>query len=63
MTRPSRYAIHVASHKIRASAQRDAQTYRKREYAVRLVRVDIPGRGLFYRVLVGRFPSRREDAQ
>ena len=55
-----RFAIHVASYKTRTSAQQDVQTYRKQGYPVHLARVDIPKRGVFYRVLVGQFLTRQD---
>ena len=55
-----RFAIHVASYKTRTSAQQDVQTYRKQGYTVHLARVDIPKRGVFYRVLVGQFLTRQD---
>ena len=52
------FAVHVASYKTRSYAERDAGGYRNRDHPTHVVRVNIPGRGPFYRVLVGRFGSR-----
>ena len=57
------YAVHVSSHKIKSLAEREAQTLRRKQYSVTIKRVNIPGKGLFYRVLVGRFPSRQQALQ
>ncbi|MDA0748675.1 MAG: polysaccharide biosynthesis tyrosine autokinase, partial [bacterium] len=53
------YTVHVASHKTRAWAERDAQSYKKK-YPVQVIGVDIPGRGPFFRVLVGKFHTRQQ---
>lgn len=61
--RPPQYAVHVASHKARSSADREAGAYQKKGYTVRIVQADIPGRGRFYRVLVGEFDTRGRALQ
>jgi succinoglycan biosynthesis transport protein ExoP len=52
------FTVHVASHKTQAAAKRDARAYKKRDYRVRISKITLPGRGDFYRVLVGQFQSR-----
>ena len=55
-----RYAVHVASYKVRVSAENAVKAYRKRGHTARLARVDLPARGIFYRVLVGAYRNRGE---
>jgi capsular exopolysaccharide synthesis family protein len=53
------FALHVASYKDRASADRMARKYAAKGHATSISRVRLPERGTFHRVLVGQFSTKR----
>ena len=53
------FAIHVSSHKVESSANRDTQRYKKWGYPVQVIRMHVPNRGIFHRVYVGRYTQRQ----
>jgi len=55
------YAVHVESFPTREDAERGARQYRESGEIVTIIEKEIPEKGIWYRVLLGRFPS-KEDA-
>lgn len=59
-----RWAVHFASYQKRENAEKDAGDLGRRlGEPTQVVRVEIPGRGTWYRVLVGAFATEREARQ
>jgi capsular exopolysaccharide synthesis family protein len=56
----NRYALHVSSHSIESSANRDAKALRSQGYAVQIVRTSVPNKGIFHRILIGEFSTKAE---
>ncbi|MBX6423943.1 SPOR domain-containing protein [Thermosulfurimonas sp. F29] len=54
------FTLQVASFRDPAEAERYVRIFRDRGYAAQVTRVNIPGKGIWYRVYVGRFASRDE---
>ncbi|HFC97534.1 MAG TPA: SPOR domain-containing protein [Thermosulfurimonas dismutans] len=54
------YALQVASFRDPGEAQKYASYFRDRGYAARVVKVNLPRKGIWYRVYVGHFASRAE---
>jgi len=54
------YVLQVASFRDRSEAERYARAFRDRGYAAEVVSVNLPGKGTWHRVYVGRFKSRFE---
>jgi hypothetical protein len=54
------YALHLASFRRRAGARRMARELGAKGVAARVQAVDLGAKGRWYRVLVGRFPSRKQ---
>ncbi len=54
------YTLQVASFRDQGEAERYARLFRERGYTARVVRVELPGKGTWYRVYVGRFGSKAE---
>lgn len=62
--KPSSYfTLQVASFRDSGEAERYARLFRERGYAARVVKVELPGKGTWYRVYVGRFGSKVEAEQ
>jgi SPOR domain len=58
---PEQYAVHVGSFRSRATADRESERLAAALTRPGLVRaVDLGEKGVWYRVFIGRFPSRRE---
>lgn len=58
-----RYALHVSSHSIASSAKREAKRLRIQGYTVNIVRANVPDKGVFHRVLLGAFATKKEAKQ
>jgi cell division septation protein DedD len=54
--------VHVESFPTRDDAERGARRYRESGEIVTIMEKEIPDKGIWYRVLLGRFPS-KEDAE
>ncbi len=54
------YALQVASFKVKKEAEKYASFFRKKGYFAEVVKADIPKKGTWYRVYVGRFSSLEE---
>ena len=54
------YVLQVASFRDRTEAERYARAFRERGYAAEVVSVELPGKGTWHRVYVGRFKSQAE---
>ncbi|QJA06664.1 hypothetical protein FVE67_07590 [Thermosulfurimonas marina] len=54
------YVLQVASFRDRAEAERYARAFRDRGYAAEVVTVNLPGKGTWHRIYVGRFETQAE---
>ena len=63
MAQEGRFTIQIASFLEREQAQNLVRWLRERKYPAFMVTADIPGRGTWHRVRVGRFPSKAEAIQ
>lgn len=53
----SKFALHISSHSIESSANREAKKLRSQGHVVHIVRAHIPDKGTFHRVLLGQYPT------
>jgi len=58
-----RHSIHTASYRTAEGAEREVQIWKAAGYAAFVRKVDLPEKGTWHRVYVGRFPSREDSAR
>jgi cell division septation protein DedD len=56
------YSVHVESFPSMADAEKGAKRYRQSGEIVLIIEKEIPGKGIWYRVFLGRFPNSEEAA-
>ena len=59
----AKYALHISSHSIEASANREAKKLRAQGYTISIVRAHVPNKGSFHRVLLGAYVTKGDAKQ